>query len=334
MSNGLARPENMMQGLLRLHKLAVSYLNQDPPQAIDWKRCKRDLLMTDPPFKASVDAMVAFVSARSGGSNPWTLKDMSEFHSMFVNPSVRTSLPNSVYFALAEFDFHYLAIAVWKAAYVCPLESVKHGVCSLYAKADIDACRNKPKQVLDMVETLLVEYHTEIDRLGVHDLIKTAWHSFQCNVANACMGKAASVGGGLSGDDNLSRALHDAWVAFEKALAEHLKPEHIAWFKGKLPKVKTAAPKTEQPKVDSTALGINTLDKKDRAVDTRARLRAKGERSRPRCSRPTEGCIRRVGLGHFRHCQFQPSGRDGFDSEGALGRSGWAGASTRAGEHR
>ena len=170
-----------------MHKLAVSYLHQaPPPQAIDWKKCKRDLLMTDPPFKASLDAMVAFVSAKSGGKNPWTLKDMAEFHAQFVHPSLRTGLPLAVYNALAEFEWHYLAIAIWKAAYVCPMANVKNGVCSLYSRADIEAARAKP---LACVEDLLVDFHNLIATLGVHDLVKTAWHSFQCNVANACLGK-------------------------------------------------------------------------------------------------------------------------------------------------
>ena len=59
-------------------------------------------------------------------------------------------------------------------------------------------------------------------------------------------------------------------------MSKHLKPEQVAWFKEKLPAAPKVAPKTEKPNVDSNALGINTINKKGKTIDIRARLRAEG----------------------------------------------------------
>ena len=308
MANDIARPENMMQGLLRLHRLAVAFLQQTPPQAVDWIKCKNDLLKTDPPFKASVDAMIAFVSARSGGQDAWTLKDMAEFHSMFVKPSVRIALPDTVYNALAELRCHYLAIAIWKAAYSCPKEHVKGGVCSLYGASDINIIRTKP---VDLVEALLSAYQKEIHRLELHDKIKVAWHSFQCNVAKACLAKPASVApasvsGGAesrSSDRHLDRRklsasvvairkkaadkaevvrrLYVAFDTLEPTLAKHIQPAEVACFRKMLP----AAPQAPQAlpkcptKVSPEAtftLGINEIDQTGKTINIRVRCRDVG----------------------------------------------------------
>ena len=293
MSNGIARPENMMQGLLRLHRLALGYLSKQPPQAIDWKQCKRELLLTDPPFKASVDSMIAFVAARSGGPEPWTLMDMAEFHSLFVHPSLRTALPNAVYNALADSDFHLLAIAIWKAAYVCPLDRVQHGICQWVTKGEIDGLRSKS---LSYVEKLLADFSGEISRLGVHEPIKNAWHSFQCNVASACLGKPISNGGptrpgsglprvaasvGFAADNERTRALLSAFATFETTLTKHLTVEELQAFKDYLPKlaaasVVKASPPMKQVSVASRGLGLNTIDKAGKTVNSHARLRAEG----------------------------------------------------------
>ena len=61
----IQRQENEMRGLLQLHNLAASAMKRK--EILDWSVIKRIVRRSRPPFAESLDNMVAFVAARSGG---------------------------------------------------------------------------------------------------------------------------------------------------------------------------------------------------------------------------------------------------------------------------
>lgn len=60
---------------------------------------------------------------------------------MWVNPNLRVGLPPAVYEALADCDSFLLALAFWQAAYVCPPQDVKAGVCMWLRAMDVVAIK-------------------------------------------------------------------------------------------------------------------------------------------------------------------------------------------------
>ena len=124
----MQRKQSEMQGLRQLWDKAAAC--QRRGEVIDWVAIKRAVLRTRPPFAESIDAFAAFIVARSGGPQGRFLQYMQSYYRTFVNPSVRASLPAAIYQALADFPHHYLAIALWEAAYSCHVASGSLSVTS------------------------------------------------------------------------------------------------------------------------------------------------------------------------------------------------------------
>ena len=112
-----------MQTLLRLHSISSGFqvrTGDSPP----WADIKRSILRTRPPCANKLDAMISFVVSRSGGAKGEFLQQLAVFHRNFVEDSIRGGVPEKLYFALADFRHHYLALALMKTAWTCPPQAI------------------------------------------------------------------------------------------------------------------------------------------------------------------------------------------------------------------
>ena len=165
----VARQESEMQGLLQLHGLAVSAMKRGA--IVDWAAIKRVVRRSRPPFAEQLDAMVAFLATRSGGIDGDFLKYLGAFHRNFVNPSVRKSIPASVYTALADFRFHFTAIALMEAAWTCPKEQIRGGVCSGLTAGDIQHLQRSGGEPLQAAELALAAARSRLPEAGLEQAL-------------------------------------------------------------------------------------------------------------------------------------------------------------------
>ena len=123
--------------MLKLHSLAANFMREGRP--VEWVEIRRIVDRTKPPYAEYTDALAAFVATRAGGLDPTFLKYMAAFHNLCCNPSVRGRLPPALYKALADFPHHFLAIAIWETAYLCPVEHVVNRQCGWIKAAEVSA---------------------------------------------------------------------------------------------------------------------------------------------------------------------------------------------------
>ena len=136
----LNRKESEMQIILRLHSMSSAFelkTGGSPP----WAEIKRSILRTRPPCADKLDAMIAFVAARSGGACGIFLQKLSVFHRNFVENSIRGGVPGALYNALADFQHHYLALSILKTAWTCPRADIDNLQCTWVTAAEVGALR-------------------------------------------------------------------------------------------------------------------------------------------------------------------------------------------------
>ncbi len=82
--------------------------------------------------------MILFIVARSGGASGYFLTHLAAFFRNHVD-STRHSVPPALYTALAGFSLHFVALALYQAAWKCPAEAVHSGVCKGVTAAEVNA---------------------------------------------------------------------------------------------------------------------------------------------------------------------------------------------------
>jgi hypothetical protein len=139
-----------------------------------------------------------------------------------------------------------------------------------------------------MVEEMLVAFNKKIRQLEILGQVQGQWHSFQVNVANACLVKAVSANsqpsmvgvGWAAASPQLASMLNHAFDAFRPTLAAHVNNADMKTLKALLPKVPKVSPQKEVTKVSAEAtrsLGLNTIDQgSGKTLDIRERCRAIG----------------------------------------------------------
>ena len=103
------------------------------------------------------------------------MQKLSVFHRNFVEDSIRGGVPGALYNALADFQHRYLALAILKTAWTCPLANADNLQCTWVTAADVSALRtSKDKDVASrasLAEGLLSESRVLTDHVfkaGVH----------------------------------------------------------------------------------------------------------------------------------------------------------------------
>ena len=165
------RPESEMQGLCQLHSLAaVAMARGEKP---DWPQIKRAVLRSKPSWGHIADDMIVFVAAKSGGQHGTFLKAMTRFFRIFVDSSLRSSLPGGLYANLADSPWTFLCMALWVTAYTCPKEHVKFGSCLWVTVSDVKGLMyGSPavKQTCNEAEDCLREARARLAKAGVKDV--------------------------------------------------------------------------------------------------------------------------------------------------------------------
>ena len=139
-----------MQGLAKIHALAAAAMREG--LAPDWQSIRQAVLRSKPPYADALEELIGFVATRSGGVEGNHLPMLHAFHRQFVNPRFRSALPPPLYRELSEFQFHFVSLAIWKAAYTCPIEHVKKGVCSWISASEVASLAKAAKPGGDRAE--------------------------------------------------------------------------------------------------------------------------------------------------------------------------------------
>jgi hypothetical protein len=261
-------------GHVALHSMAAEA--QKLGHDANWVAIKRAVLRSRPPFADSVDEMVAFLATRSGGADGKHLQSFLAFHRAFVNPSVRGSVPAAWYSALAAFPVQYVAMAILQAAYSCPLEHVKNGMCCFISSGDVyGLSRNKPKEVNEAEKALSQARIVSIaaglqEPLHTDNRVLTVFVKFDIAIARFLLNKQGS-----------SKDNFDSVGAIGHVLATSLKDLKPELDFTKLEELfpATAKPNLPKPGVEATSGGgiaLYTTDMAGNTVSALAQIRKHG----------------------------------------------------------
>jgi hypothetical protein len=169
MSATMIRQESEMQGLLRLH--ALSAAQQNSGRDIDWSIIKKNIARSRPPYVESLNEMISFLVTRSGGVAGKYLHSLKHFFRVCVHAK-RTSLPAQIYGAVADFPFHYVAIAILESAWTCPAAFVRNGRCGWISAAEVLSLGKQGGPRRDLVqraEKMLIEARELLPKAGIAD---------------------------------------------------------------------------------------------------------------------------------------------------------------------
>ena len=137
-NNSIGRPVSEVQGLVNL------FLEARKTNEPDWQEIKQKVTRSLPIWKSEVPDLIAFAVAKSGGAEGRFLDWLKKFHAAFVPGGRRVH--GSLYGALADFPFIYSAYAILAAAYTCPADKLKFGVCDWISAASVTRQRKKEER--------------------------------------------------------------------------------------------------------------------------------------------------------------------------------------------
>ena len=146
MGQTMARQEDEMQTLLRIHALAAEAQQRGGFDAVMWPTIKRSIVRTRPPCEEKLGSMMQFVIVRSGGIDGEHIRYLSSFFNNCVQPVFRKGVPASLYENLAAFPLHFLALALLETAWLCPDNKVVDKECVFITGSDIVALAKLFKQ--------------------------------------------------------------------------------------------------------------------------------------------------------------------------------------------
>ena len=110
----------------------------------DWVEIQKKAVRNLPVWKDEVADLMCFVVGKSGGPSGHFLQWLKKFHSTFVRGGRRVH--GSVYGALADFPHMFSAYAILAAAYSCPAEKMKYGVCEWFGAAAVNRQKKEAEQ--------------------------------------------------------------------------------------------------------------------------------------------------------------------------------------------
>ena len=163
-----------------MHSLASKLAGE----SIDWTSICRAVVRTKPPYEANLGSMCSFVASKAGGPTGMFLKYLHSVHGQFVSAQKKQALPSGLYRVLADFPLHYVAIAIWAAAYTGPSEKVSQGgVCEWVAVGEVSALVRSlgswvkedkygglsPKLAMLSAEKILSQVRVRLPAAGVKD---------------------------------------------------------------------------------------------------------------------------------------------------------------------
>jgi hypothetical protein len=272
-SGHVQRKINEVQGLQQLHSLAAAA--QARGLEPDWQAIKRAVLRSRPPFADSMDEMVAFLATRSGGIDGQFLKFFLGFHRSFVNPSVRASVPATLYGALAAFPVQYTAIAILEAAFTCPVDSVKQGLCCWVTAPEVFSLGRTNSDMLKEAEHALCQARVLASQANLpmpiheHNTVLSAFVKLDIGMARFILGKQGS-----------SKQVHNSVASVGRQFVQELQiafPKHdFSVYERVFPANPALVASAAGTVTTGGGISLYTVDEKGRAVNALARIRENG----------------------------------------------------------
>lgn len=278
----IQRPENEVAGMLQLWQLAVQDMvcGRDP----DWVGIRRMVLKTSPPYAEYIDSLINFVAEKAGGQEGEHLQDLVSFWRANINPTVRKCLPANVWDALANCKYMLVALALFKAAYACPLADVRHGVCQWLRASEVQALARgvgKAAERVQKAERLLAEIRvatalTDLPRpVRDHKKLARAFYRFEGQLAQYVVNRFFDKAGAAMSLRSISEALLDA-VRQEFPKANLLPLENAMPVQEGVQKGDKSAPPPQLPASRIHQITLTETSSTGEVLGVRARLRAHG----------------------------------------------------------
>lgn len=271
--SAMNRRVSEMQGLCQLHSLAAATMaSGDKP---DWTVIKRAVLRSKPAWGEYIDDLILFVAAKSGGVEGPFLELMKRFFRQWVDTSVRSSLPGSLYGVLSDMPWTHVCLAIWVTAYTCPKEHVRAGHCSWVTVSDVKALMHgSPETKLKCVEAeeCLRQARGRLATARVVDLEKG-------EVTKVLTRLDIAVGRFLLGKQDASKVkfqtIAEVGRQFVAELVQMVPGADGSVYDDLWPRAQSSVP--EQKVADPTAIALVSLDAATGQVkEARARLRSCG----------------------------------------------------------
>ena len=270
----MLRSETEMAGLMRLHSLAAKHPLQDTHAGPDWDKIKGEVMRSRPPYARYLNDMIAFVVARAGGSDGTHLAYLKTFYSKWVNPSVRGSLPGVVFKALADFPCHYVALALYVTAYMCPATMIQDRKCVGVTVSDIAKLVRDKMDHVRTAEALLSAIRVGLPEAG----FDAPGPQSDAKLIQALVMVDVSVGRWLLGKSELSTEANrvasgrEAGSMWLKLLQQHFSDASVAHFEAAFerlwPVAVAGAPAAEAPDAKPSAVNALTLHEVNAAGQT------------------------------------------------------------------
>jgi len=233
------RKETEISGLMQLHALAASY--QQKGLSPDWTAIRRAVLRSLPPYRDNLGARISFVATRSGGTDGRFLKDLAMFHQNFATPSIRASLPAALYEQLGLPPHHFLALAIWEAAYTCPRETLKGStVCTWISASEVASLANaataekraqveQAERFLSQARLLLPSTGLSPDLLYTDNKLVKVFGNLDCRMARFVLSKPASGATVYTKPADVFAAFVEDLAAFPGASVDQLRAVLPSW---------------------------------------------------------------------------------------------------------
>lgn len=278
----IQRPENEVAGLLQLWQLAVRDMTcgRDP----DWVSIRRVVLKTSPPYAEYIDSLINFVAEKAGGQDGEHLQDLVFFWRANINPTVRKCLPSNIWDALANCKYVLVALALFKAAYACPLSEVRHGVCQWLRASEVQALARATGKAAERVQTaerLLAEIRaatalTDLPKpVRDHKKLARAFYRFEGQLAQYVVNRFFDKGGEAMSPRSITETLlQTVREAYPKA---NLLPLDLALpEKEEGQKANKGARPPQPPASQVHQITLTATSATGQVLGVRARLRAQG----------------------------------------------------------
>ena len=278
----IQRPENEVAGMLQLWQLAVRDMScgRDP----DWVGIRRMVLKTSPPCAEYIDSLINFVAEKAGGQDGEHLQDIVSFWRANINPTVRKCLPSNVWDALANCKYILVTLALFKAAYACPLADVRHGVCQWLRASEVQALARGTGKLAERVqqaERLLADLRaatalTDLPKpVRDHKKLARAFYRFEGHLAQYVVNRFFDKAGEAMSLRSISKTLLDT-VREEYPKSNLLPLEQAMPTQEEVQKPDKGARPPQLPASQVRQITLTETSSTGQVLGVRARLRAQG----------------------------------------------------------
>jgi hypothetical protein len=188
---------------------------------------------------------------------------------------VRASVPAALYGALAAFPLQYMAIAILEAAFTCPAEAVKQGLCSWVSAPEVFSLARTNADTLKDAEEALCQARVLASQANLplpiheHNTVLSAFVKLDIGMARFVLGKQGS-----------SKQVHNSVASVGQQFVQELKvafpSKDFSLYEGMFPANPALVAFGAGPLTAGGGISLYTVDEKGHAVNALARIREVG----------------------------------------------------------